>query len=99
MKTLLRLLSLLVFLSVPLRAVEPPADAGPRGPGNPARLVLLAPAESPKLVAAVKTADDERCAATKSGDPQRLDAIFSDELRYGHSSGKEIGRASCRERV
>lgn len=56
-----------------------------------ASLVLaLAPlraAEDPVL-AAVRAADDERVAATKAGDRARLEAIFSPELHYAHSSGK-----------
>jgi hypothetical protein len=42
---------------------------------------------SDKVIAAVTAADTERIAATKAGDRARLDAIFSDELRYAHSSG------------
>jgi hypothetical protein len=38
-------------------------------------------------LAAVKTADDARLAAMKSPDRDKLSAIFSDELRYAHSSG------------
>lgn len=94
MKNLLRLLLLLVSVPAFLRAASPPADAGPRGPGNPAQYVLLAPAESAKLMTAVKAADDERVAATKAGDRARLDAIFSDELRYAHSSGHVDTKAS-----
>lgn len=47
-----------------------------------------------KIVAAVRAADDERVAATKSGVRERLDAIFSDELHYAHSSGKIDTKAS-----
>lgn len=42
-------------------------------------------AEAP--LAAVQTADDARVAAMKSPDRDKLSAIFSDELRYAHSSG------------
>lgn len=38
-------------------------------------------------LAAVKAADDARVAAMKSPDRDKLSAIFSDELRYAHSSG------------
>ncbi len=38
-------------------------------------------------LAAVKAADDVRVAAMKSPDRDKLSAIFSDELRYAHSSG------------
>jgi hypothetical protein len=47
-----------------------------------------------KAVAAARAADDERLAATKSGVRARLDAIFSDELRYAHSSGHVDTKAS-----
>lgn len=87
MKTPLRLLPLLALAPALLGAAEPAADPGPRGPGNPARLVLLTPAESNQLVAAVRAADDERVAAIKAGDGPRLDAIFSDQLHYAHASG------------
>ena len=52
-----------------------------------ASALALRAADSP-LIAAVRAADDERVAATKSGDPKRLAAIYSDALRYAHSSGK-----------
>jgi hypothetical protein len=38
-------------------------------------------------LAAVKAADDARVTAMKSPDRDKLSAIFSDELRYAHSSG------------
>lgn len=41
-----------------------------------------------KIITAVAAADDERQAATIAGNRGRLEAIFSDELRYAHSSGK-----------
>ena len=63
MKTLLRLLPLVVLAFASLRAADD------------------------QVISAVKAADEERVAATKAGDRARLDAIFSDELRYGHSSG------------
>lgn len=63
MKSILRLLPLLVLAGSFLRAASDP------------------------VLAAVQAADDERVAATKAGDPARLDAIFSDALRYAHSSG------------
>jgi len=47
-----------------------------------------------KLIAGVRAADDERLAATQAADPTRLAAIFSDELRYAHSSGKVDTKAS-----
>jgi hypothetical protein len=41
-----------------------------------------------------KLADDLRVAAMISGDKAKLDAAFSDELRYVHSSGKLDTKAS-----
>jgi len=52
------------------------------------------PAAEDQLLAAVRMADDERLAATMAADPARLAAIFSDELRYAHSSGKVDTKAS-----
>lgn len=46
------------------------------------------PAANAGLIAAVTAADDERLAATKAADRGRLEAIFSDELRYAHSNGR-----------
>lgn len=42
--------------------------------------------DSPALVA-VKAADKARVAAMQSGDRVKLEAVFSDELRYAHSNG------------
>jgi len=42
----------------------------------------------------LKTADDERVAATISADRSKLTAIFSDDLRYAHSSGTVDTKAS-----
>lgn len=39
------------------------------------------------VIAAVRAADDERTAAIVAADPVRLDAIFSAQLHYAHSSG------------
>lgn len=38
-------------------------------------------------LAAVQAADDARVAAMKAPDREKLGAIFSDELRYSHSTG------------
>ena len=60
-------------------------------------LAFVAPAfaaDDTALVAALTKADDERIAAIQSGDRARLDVIFSDELRYSHSSGKVDTKAS-----
>jgi len=42
----------------------------------------------------LRAADDERVAAVVAGDRARLTAIFSDELRYAHSSGAVDDKAS-----
>lgn len=47
---------------------------------------FIAYAEEAPL-AAVQAADDARVAAMKSPDRDKLSAIFSEELRYAHSSG------------
>ena len=91
MKTLLRFLPFIAFAAPLLHAAD--AGPGPRVPGDPARYALLAP-ESDKVLAAVRAADDERVAAVKAGDRDRLAAIFSNELRYGHSSGHVDTKAS-----
>ena len=51
-------------------------------------------ADEAQIIAAVRTADDERVAATIAADPKRLDTIFSDQLSYAHSSGKIDTKAS-----
>ena len=51
-------------------------------------LTVTASAAADGVVAAVRAADDERVAATIAGVHARLAAIFSDDLRYVHSSGK-----------
>ncbi len=68
---------------------------------NLARLLLLLALVSVRLaaaddalIAAVRAADDERVAATQAADPARLEAIFSDQLHYAHSSGKIDTKAS-----
>ncbi len=58
-----------------------------------ASLVPSPAAEDPRL-AAVRAADDERAAATIAADKARLGAIFSDELRYSHSTGAVDTKAS-----
>jgi hypothetical protein len=42
----------------------------------------------------LQAADDERVAATMAGDRARLTAIYSDDLRYAHSSGAVDTKAS-----
>ncbi len=81
MKTLSCFVFLFALVIAPLRAADLPAPAGPND----------------KLIAAVAAADDERQAATKAGDRARLDAIFSDDLRYAHSSGHVDTKVSYME--
>ncbi len=50
--------------------------------------------DSPVVMNAVKKADDFRVSATISADPTQLDTIFSDDLRYAHSSGVIDNKAS-----
>ena len=83
MKTLLRFVSFLALTVISLRAVEIP---------------IQSPAEiNDKILADVTAADEERQAATKAGDRARLEAIFSNDLRYAHSSGKIDSKASYTE--
>ncbi len=51
-------------------------------------------ADDDRLVAAVRAADDARVAATIAGDRASLAAIYSDGLRYVHSSGKIDDKAA-----
>ena len=50
-------------------------------------LVLTAFGDENPQLAAVKAADKARIAAMQKGDRDQLSAIFSDDLRYAHSSG------------
>jgi hypothetical protein len=47
-----------------------------------------------KVIAAVRAAEEERIAATIAAHPARLDAIYSDQLHYAHSSGVIDNKAS-----
>ncbi|MST94453.1 MAG: nuclear transport factor 2 family protein [Pedosphaera sp.] len=80
MKNLLRLLPLLALVLATLHAADLPA--------------MVSATVGDKLLAAVRAADDERVAATIAADHARLTAIFSNELRYAHSSGKVDTKAS-----
>jgi len=71
-----------LLLLFPLAALFGADDLAPP-PRNPFTHVLLGPA----AINAVRAADDERVAATIAADPVRLDAIYSDQLHYGHSNG------------
>lgn len=55
---------------------------------------ISAHAADEKLLAAVRAADDERVAATIEGKRARLEAIYSNELHYAHSSGVLDTKAS-----
>ncbi|OAI58054.1 DUF4440 domain-containing protein [Verrucomicrobiaceae bacterium SCGC AG-212-N21] len=54
-------------------------------------------AEDHPSLAAVQTADKTRIAAMQAGDREKLGAIFSDDLRYAHSSGVVDTKASFTE--
>ena len=54
----------------------------------------LAPLRAASNEAAWRAADDARVAAMISGDRAKLEAAFSDELRYVHSNGKVDTKAS-----
>ena len=51
------------------------------------------PAADPKL-AKVQAADDARVVAMKSPDKEKLGEVFSDDLRYAHSTGVVDSKAS-----
>jgi hypothetical protein len=55
--------------------------------------------DSAQVTAAVIAADDERAAAMKLGDAARLDAIFSDDLRYAHSNGAVDDKKSFSDKL
>jgi hypothetical protein len=57
----------------------------------------LRAADDAATLKALQAADDERVAATMAGDGARLTAIYSDELRYAHSSGSVDTKASYLE--
>jgi hypothetical protein len=57
---------------------------------------LLHAADDPSL-AAVTAADEARLVAMKAGDRDKLTAIFSDDLRYAHSSGVVDTKSSFTE--
>jgi hypothetical protein len=84
-----------LLLLFPLAALFGADDLAPP-PRNPATHALLGPAEV-AAVNAVRGADDERVAATLAADPARLDAIYSDQLHYGHSNGVSDTKASLVE--
>jgi hypothetical protein len=59
--------------------------------------ILEGAADNSSVIAAVLVADEARMTAMKAGDAAGLDAIFSDELRYAHSSGVVDSKASFKE--
>jgi hypothetical protein len=73
MKTLF---CLLPYLALALTALSPSRGAE-----------TVSASEKNAVITAVTAADDERLAAMKAADAARLDAIFSEELRYAHSNG------------
>ncbi len=96
MKILSRLFALSA-LSTLAAFAQAPRDTRPDTP-------LLAPPVAPALkpdsnpaIAAVRIADDRRLAAMSGADRAALDAICSDELHYGHSSGKVDTKATLIE--
>jgi hypothetical protein len=56
-------------------------------------------AANDKVIAAVRAADDVRVAATIGVDQAKLAAVFSDELRYAHSSGVVDSKASYTKKL
>ena len=77
------LLSVLLFSAIPAHAA--------------AAAQTVTADQNQAVIAAIIAADEERIAATSAADPARLRAIFSDELRYAHSSGKVDHKASTIE--
>ncbi len=53
----------------------------------PLLLTISLRADEPAQLAAIKAADKVRVEAMQSGDREKLRAIFSDDLRYAHSTG------------
>ena len=60
--------------------------------------VRLQAADDPRL-AALRAADDERATATVAADRAKLNAIFSDDLRYAHSTGAVDTKRSYLESI
>ena len=56
-------------------------------------------ADDQAVIAAVRAADDARVAATVGADQAKLDAVFSGELRYAHSSGAIDTKASYMDAI
>jgi len=84
MKNLPLLIVIVAVAAAALRAQAPL----PQPPRGTAAYILLAPLEADRLITAVRTADDDRLDAMMAGHAARLDAIFSDDLRYAHSNGR-----------
>lgn len=78
---------LLVLAAIATASLQAQAPL-PQSPRTPAAYVLLAPLEADRLIAAVRAADDDRLDAMMAGEAARLDAVFSDDLRYAHSNGR-----------
>jgi len=88
MKNIPRLPLSLFALALALAAASPVVVAAEKRP------IDTTPPTTESLRVALAAADDERCAAIIAGDGPRLDAIFSDELYYAHSSGKIDSKTS-----
>jgi len=56
--------------------------------------LLTSPLFAADQTAALQAADDARVAAMKAADKAALTEIFSDDLKYAHSSGTEDSKAS-----
>src|SRR4051812_44013272 len=52
------------------------------------------PGGNDKVIAAVRAADDARITASIAVDRNRMNAAYSNDLRYAHSSGKVDNKAS-----
>lgn len=89
MKKLPLLIVMVAVAAASLRAQDPL----PQPPRGTTAYVLLAPLEADRLITAVRMADDDRLDAMTAGDAARLDAIFSDDLRYAHSNGRVENKA------
>jgi hypothetical protein len=59
---------------------------------------FLHAADDPNITA-LRAADDERIAATITADSKRLASIFSDQLRYAHSTGTVDSKSTLIESI
>src|SRR5436190_13747010 len=55
---------------------------------------------APKVpLAALQSADDARVSAMKSGDREKLQTLFSEELHYAHSTGEVDSKVSLIDKL